>query len=99
MTNLRRIESYRAIGGTSPTEVDYEEMASPESQRNEICGHLSNRKIRDTCQRAKEDGYDLVCVDTCCIDRQSSAGLLETINLISIGGVETTRDAMRTRRP
>lgn len=35
----------------------------------------------DTCQRAKEYGYDLVWVETCCIDKRSGTELLEVINL------------------
>jgi hypothetical protein len=37
-------------------------------------------KIKDTCTRAAEDGYDYVWIDTCCIDKRSSAELSESIN-------------------
>ena len=66
-----------------PTEVDYEEMvdlAKMDSQeRNVIRGRLGY-KIVDTCKQAKQDGYEWVWVDTCCIDKRSSAELSEAIN-------------------
>ena len=34
----------------------------------------------DTCKQAKLDGYEWVWVDTCCIDKRSSAELSEAIN-------------------
>ncbi|KAK0712502.1 ankyrin repeat-containing protein [Lasiosphaeria miniovina] len=44
-------------------------------------GHLSGyEKILNCCARAKADGHDYVWIDTCCIDKTSSAELSETIN-------------------
>ena len=37
-------------------------------------------KIRATCQQAMKDNIDYVWVDTCCIDKSSSAELTEAIN-------------------
>ncbi|KAK6382265.1 hypothetical protein LTS17_004152 [Exophiala oligosperma] len=37
-------------------------------------------KLRKTCLRAKEDGLEYVWIDTCCINKQSSAELSESIN-------------------
>ncbi|KAH8690370.1 heterokaryon incompatibility protein-domain-containing protein, partial [Phaeosphaeriaceae sp. PMI808] len=37
-------------------------------------------KFRDSCLRARKDGYDYIWVDTCCIDKSSSAELSEAIN-------------------
>ena len=37
-------------------------------------------KIKRCCRQALRDGYDWVWVDTCCIDKTSSAELSETIN-------------------
>lgn len=37
-------------------------------------------KIKDFCRLAAEDGYDWVWIDTCCIDKKSSAELSEAIN-------------------
>lgn len=38
------------------------------------------RKIEYCCQQAVKDGLDWVWVDTCCIDKTSSAELSESIN-------------------
>lgn len=37
-------------------------------------------KIKKTCDLAREDGLDYAWVDTCCIDKSSSAELTEAIN-------------------
>ncbi|KAL1600119.1 hypothetical protein SLS59_006193 [Nothophoma quercina] len=37
-------------------------------------------KIRHCCGQAKDDGYEWVWIDTCCIDKRSSAELSEAIN-------------------
>src|SRR5438270_544652 len=38
------------------------------------------RKIVSTCEQARKDGLEWVWVDTCCIDKGSSAELQEAIN-------------------
>lgn len=38
------------------------------------------QKILQCCSRAKLDGYEYVWIDTCCIDKTSSAELSEAIN-------------------
>jgi hypothetical protein len=37
-------------------------------------------KIHNFCKISRQDGYDWAWVDTCCIDKTSSAGLSEAIN-------------------
>ena len=37
-------------------------------------------KVRRTCERARADGFDYFWIDTCCIDKSSSAELSEAIN-------------------
>ena len=49
---------------------------------DEIHHHLGYKKLLDTCKLAKKDGYEWVWVDTCCIDKWSSAELSEVINLM-----------------
>ena len=67
-----------------PTEVDYEEMADLAKmnveEREDIRQRLGYKKILNTCEQAQRDGYDWVWVDTCCIDKRSSADLSEAIN-------------------
>ena len=66
------------------TEVDYEEMVNlakiDRQEQDEIRGRLGYKKIVDTCKQAKQDGYEWMWVDTCCIDKRSSAELSEAIN-------------------
>lgn len=37
-------------------------------------------KVKKACLRAKDDGFEYIWVDTCCIDKSSSAELSEAIN-------------------
>ena len=43
-------------------------------------GKLGYRKIKSCCAQAASDGFDYVWIDTCCIDKRSSAELSEAIN-------------------
>ena len=65
-------------------EVDYNEMAKlakmDERERSEIRQRDGYRKIIQSCEQAKKDGYKWLWVDTCCIDKRSSAELSESIN-------------------
>ena len=80
-TTAYAILSHRWI---EDTEVDYEEMVGLAKmdieERDEIRQRLGYQKIWDTCQQARRDGYEWVWVDTCCIDKRSSAELSEAIN-------------------
>ena len=65
-------------------EVSYEDMANlpkvDEEERDEIRQRPGYQKIIDSCEKAKKDGYELLWIDTCCIDKRSSAELSEAIN-------------------
>ncbi|KAM0429700.1 hypothetical protein ACHAPT_006306 [Fusarium lateritium] len=37
-------------------------------------------KVREGCDQARRDGFDYIWIDTCCIDKASSAELSEAIN-------------------
>ena len=39
-------------------------------------------KVEGSCQQARGDGYKYMWIDTCCIDKSSSAELSEAINSI-----------------
>ena len=75
------ILSHRWIGDT---EVDYEEMINlakmDKQERDDIRGRAGYQKILDVCRQAQKDGHTWVWVDTCCIDKRSSAELSEAIN-------------------
>jgi len=65
-------------------EVDYNEMVELENialgARDEICRRDGYKKILRSCEQARNDGYEWLWVDTCCIDKRSSAELSESIN-------------------
>ena len=66
------------------TEVDYEEMVDlakvDRQEQDEIRGRQGYTKIVNTCKQAKQDGYEWLWIDTCCIDKRNSAELSEAIN-------------------
>ena len=74
------ILSHRWVG----QEVDYDEIVElakmTVEERDEIRQRDGYRKILQSCERAQKDGYERLWVDTCCIDKRSSAELSEAIN-------------------
>ena len=65
-------------------EVDYGEMVKlakmAAEERDEIRQRDGYQKILQSCKQAQMDGYEWLWVDTCCIDKRSSAELSEAIN-------------------
>jgi len=74
------ILSHRWVGH----EVDYEEVVElakmAAEERDEIRQRDGYQKIIQSCEQAQKDGYEWLWVDTCCIDKRSSAELSEAIN-------------------
>jgi hypothetical protein len=69
-------EPYAVLSHTwGKEEVTFQDMMLPNVIRKE-----GYRKITETCRLALEQGLKYVWVDTCCIDKSSSAELTETIN-------------------
>ena len=60
-------------------EVLYQDLAD-RADDPEVKARIGYQKIRNTCEQALEDGLDYVWIDTCCIDKRSSAELSEAIN-------------------
>lgn len=60
-------------------EVGFQEMLA-ESRPARLLKKAGFLKIKKTCEIAKEKGYAYAWVDTCCIDKTSSAALSEAIN-------------------
>ncbi|PKS07150.1 hypothetical protein jhhlp_005750 [Lomentospora prolificans] len=58
-------------------EVAFQDMQRGRAFASRLQGFA---KIEDCCRQAKRDGYAWAWVDTCCIDKQSSAELSEAIN-------------------
>ena len=80
------ISLYEFYGDTTPPyailshtwgeeEVSFQELARPESKR--LAGY---QKIIRCCKLARWHGWKYVWIDTCCIDKTSSAELSEAIN-------------------
>jgi len=67
-------------------EVDYNEVVKlakmTEEERSEIHQCDGYRKILQSCEQATKDRYEWLWVDSCCIDKRSSAELSEAINSI-----------------
>ena len=65
-------------------EVNHEEIVDlakmERNEQNEVCQRLGYQKILASCEQAKKDGFKWLWVDTCCIDKRSSAELSEAIN-------------------
>ena len=65
-------------------EVDYDEMVNlakmDVDEKDEIRQRDGYQKIIQSCELAQQDGCGRLWVDTCCIDKQSSAELSEAIN-------------------
>ncbi|KAL4070146.1 heterokaryon incompatibility protein-domain-containing protein [Scleroderma yunnanense] len=65
-------------------EVNYDEVVElakmDKVERNQIRTRAGYQKIVDSCEQAMRDGHEWLWVDTCCIDKRSSAELSESIN-------------------
>ncbi|KAI6000059.1 heterokaryon incompatibility protein-domain-containing protein [Pisolithus albus] len=65
-------------------EVSYKEMTGlmklEEQKRVEVRQRAGYRKIIESCKQAMKDEYKWLWIDTCCIDKRSSAELSEAIN-------------------
>ncbi|KAI6107084.1 heterokaryon incompatibility protein-domain-containing protein, partial [Pisolithus croceorrhizus] len=76
--------SYAILSHRWGNEVSYKEMTQLHTmnprKRDDITGRDGYKKIIKSCGQAKKDGYRWLWIDTCCIDKQSSAELSEAIN-------------------
>ena len=57
-----------------------EEVLFAEVGKSTARGKKGFGKLRDSCKQALKDGFHYVWIDTCCIDKSSSAELSEAIN-------------------
>src|ERR1700759_1931567 len=58
-------------------EVLFEDIQKPQTDWRRKNG---SKKVTGFCELAKVDGYEWVWIDSCCIDKSSSAELSEAIN-------------------
>ncbi|GFN15327.1 HET domain-containing protein [Aspergillus tubingensis] len=86
LINARTIELEEFVGQNIPRyailshtwgkdEVTFQDMQTPT-----VTEKLGYAKIKHSCERALQDSLGYVWVDTCCIDKTSSAELSEAIN-------------------
>ncbi|KLU83015.1 hypothetical protein MAPG_02082 [Magnaporthiopsis poae ATCC 64411] len=74
-----RVPPYAILSHTwGRGEVTFQDWCQPDRRHRE--GLDGYAKIAATCARARERGLDFAWVDTCCIDKTSSAELSEVIN-------------------
>ncbi|KAI6004992.1 heterokaryon incompatibility protein-domain-containing protein, partial [Pisolithus marmoratus] len=77
-------ESYAILSHRWGVEVTYKEMIGlmkmEVPKREEVRKRNGYQKIIKCCEQAKKDGYQWLWIDTCCIDKRSSAELSEAIN-------------------
>ncbi|EEU46243.1 uncharacterized protein NECHADRAFT_18070, partial [Fusarium vanettenii 77-13-4] len=57
-----------------------EEILFEDVQTKEWPQKRGAKKVKKACRRAKRDGFGYIWIDTCCIDKSSSAELSEAIN-------------------
>ncbi len=76
------IPAYAILSHTwGDAEVSLQEFTQvSETKNDKITNKAGYRKIAVTCDKALKDGYCYAWVDTCCIDKTSSAELTEAIN-------------------
>ncbi|KAJ4264479.1 hypothetical protein NW762_005679 [Fusarium torreyae] len=74
----RPIPTYAILSHVWTTEeVSFQEMTGLQPLPEELKGY---RKIVDFCAKAQVEGFEWAWIDTCCIDKTSSAELSEAIN-------------------
>lgn len=61
-------------------ELLYEDLKSGLTSKQSKKKHQGIAKLKGTCHHARLGGYTHVWIDTCCIDKSSSAELSEAIN-------------------
>ncbi|CAG8971564.1 hypothetical protein HYALB_00009213 [Hymenoscyphus albidus] len=73
--------SYAILSHTwEKEELDCHEILNINGSHEHAKKKTGFRKITNCCKQAAEDGFEYVWIDTCCIDKTSSAELSEAIN-------------------
>ncbi|KAF4974306.1 hypothetical protein FZEAL_8774 [Fusarium zealandicum] len=75
-------EKYAILSHTwGPDEVLFDDIQSPtRMQKIRESNGSGYRKISQACEKAASRGFDYIWIDTCCIDKSSSAELSQAIN-------------------
>ena len=76
----RKIPPYAILSHTWSTNPDEEVLFSDMGKEEAKQKRVYHQKVLPACQKALERGFDYMWIDTCCIDKSSSAELQEAIN-------------------
>ncbi|KAJ4261027.1 hypothetical protein NW757_001418 [Fusarium falciforme] len=71
-----KIPSYAILSHT----WEAEEVTFQDMELGRATSKKGWAKVKDSCSMARKNGFDYVWLDTCCIDKTSSAELSEAIN-------------------
>ncbi|KAG6330507.1 hypothetical protein ID866_8581 [Astraeus odoratus] len=86
MEVLRQLDDngsdYAILSHRWGNEVEYREMIklSKLKNRDDVRSRDGYQKLLHCCKQAEKDGFQLLWIDTCCIDKSSSAELSEAID-------------------
>lgn len=61
-------------------EVLYKDIVKADGEINRLSSKTGFYKVKMSCEEAVKRGKDYIWIDTCCIDKSSSAELQEAIN-------------------
>jgi Heterokaryon incompatibility protein (HET) len=75
----KKVKEYAILSHTWNSEADYE-VTFEDMMKDDQDKKAGHAKILGACNIALQDGYGYVWIDTCCIDKKSSAELSEAIN-------------------
>jgi hypothetical protein len=79
--SLSAIPPYAILSHTwGDDEVIFQDLCAITSAGRRASSKKGFSKIEQTCRLGRRHGYDFVWIDTCCIDKSSSAELTESIN-------------------
>jgi hypothetical protein len=76
----RQIPRYAILSHTWSTNPDEQVLFSDMGKEAAKQKRAYHQKVLPACQKALEHGFDYMWIDTCCIDKSSSAELQEAIN-------------------
>ncbi|KAK5629685.1 hypothetical protein RRF57_005400 [Xylaria bambusicola] len=86
LLNIDSLELEEFIGGSLPPYTILSHTWGPEEvtynnpRNGTITRVVGFRKLQGVCSQTRRDGFRFMWIDTCCIDKSSSAELSEAIN-------------------
>ena len=75
------IPSYAILSHTWSSDLE-EEVLLVDIERGTLKSKRGFEKIKKCCEQAAKDQFEWIWIDTCCIDKSSSAELTESINFM-----------------